>query len=51
MTVEEEVTAKNAKVKADNERGKAGIHGQLQDRIENIEKFLGWRDEQVRVNG
>lgn len=24
--------------------GKVGINGQLQERIENIERFLGWRD-------
>lgn len=29
--------------KAKYEAGKAGIHGQLQARIENIERFLGWR--------
>jgi hypothetical protein len=45
MGVKEDIDAKNAKIKADNERGKAGIQGQLQDRIANIEKYLGWRKE------
>ena len=45
MSVADEVAAKNAKVKEDNVRGKAGIQGQLQERIENIEKYLGWREE------
>jgi hypothetical protein len=45
MGTKEDIDAKNAKIKADNARGKAGVSGQLQERIENIEKYLGWRDE------
>mgnify|MGYP000881678872 CR=1 FL=1 len=25
-------------------KGKAGVNGQLQKRIENIERYLGWRE-------
>ena len=45
MGIKEDIDAKNDKIKADNARGKAGIQGQLQDRIENIEIYLGWREE------
>lgn len=45
MTVEEEVAKANQKKKDDETRGKAGVHGQLQKRIENIEIYLGWREE------
>lgn len=31
------------KKNAINATGKAGVNGQLQERIENIERFLGWR--------
>lgn len=33
------ITNKQAKIS----KGKAGINGQLQERIENIEEYLGWR--------
>ena len=46
MSIKDKVDAKNAKIDADNKNGKAGISGQLQTRIENIEKFLGWREEE-----
>lgn len=45
MNLKDKIVAKNTKVKSNNEKGKAGINGKLQDRIENIEKYLGWRDE------
>lgn len=36
---------KLAKRRQLHEKGKAGISGQLQQRIENIERFLGWRND------
>lgn len=46
LTAEEYAAAKAAKLAARKtlkDAGVAGINGQLQARIENIERFLGWR--------